>query len=123
LHTLSMEAFTWTCSQHRQQRLVIHVFRVERAADHNSDAVSKRAPVPDLSVVVWISQRQANEYCSPAGRRRRKPEVPKIKAHGLLVLGHRVPHVSGPIRVRSIKVSKPALGLRLLVATGCDERR
>ena len=76
-----------------------------------------------LILMVWISQRQANEYRSPACRRRRKAEVLKIEAHGLLVLGQRVPHVSGPFRVRRIKVSKPALGFRMLDATGLDERR
>jgi hypothetical protein len=74
-------------------------------------------------LMVSIKQRQANECRSPAGRRRRKAEVLKIKAHGLLVLGQRVSHLSGPFRVRRIKVSKAALGFRMLDATGLDERR
>jgi hypothetical protein len=73
--------------------------------------------------MVSIRQGEANEYGSPACRRRHKAEVLKIEAHGLLVLGQRVSHLSGPFRVRRIKVSKPALGLRMLDATGLNERR
>ena len=74
-------------------------------------------------ILIGSTQRQTNEHRSPGCRRGRKAEVLKIEAHGLLVLGQRVPHVSGPFRVRRIKVSKPALGFRLLEATGLDERR
>jgi hypothetical protein len=40
----------------------------------------------------------------------------------LLGLRQRVSHLSHPIRVRTIKVGKPALGVRFLHATGFDER-
>jgi len=78
---------------------------------------------PHARRAINFDQRQANEHRPPACRRRRKAEMLKIEAHGLLVLGQRVPHVSGPFRVRRIKVSKPALGFRLLDAAGLDERR
>src|SRR6266436_6229513 len=73
--------------------------------------------------MVSIRHCQTNEHRPPACRHRRKAEVLKIEAHGLLVLDQRVPHLSGPFRVRSIKGSKPALGFRLLDATCFDERR
>ena len=44
-----------------------------------------------LILMVSIKQRQANVCRPPACRRRRKAEVLKIEAHGLLVLDQRVP--------------------------------
>jgi hypothetical protein len=48
--------------------------------------------------------------------------VREIEAHGLLGLDRRVSHLTSPICVRRIKLSKPTLGFRLLDATSLNER-